>query len=572
MIMDLLALYKTILESVDLHVNKDDMVYYQNGGDKDPILVKGKRLVLPTRAILREGLGEKMVAFHPISENWLTEGETAVFTEFRKYASLSLTLKSLLLLTRLAGIASDSKTHGSLTPKQHEFLSHVPNLDAKAYLTIGKVFENVDIEGNNRLLNIYVRKTGKLAGKSFNRVGFVRFPILDQLEEGKDTVFGVKQTGKKQLPMLRALIEYVFPDAEGDPGYSCGSNDDMAPGLDALLRSFLNVAKRINQVVKLFRNVLEDGDTIKRWESLTVDVSWEDSIADLSAYRGQIPNLDAAEKVGVVEQPQTAIVATTGPVVDTSALNGGQQTGGFNFDLYSKHQAATLAAPTIANPPIQTGYDIPKIESNDGVDFNALRAKNAQVAGMGGYPVMQPQQVFLQQPQAPVQPPTQPIILQTAQGPIQAVINPQTGQYHDVRTGYPIMMPNGAPMMAQPAGPMVNAAGIPIGPGPGMMQPQPTNPRMSTLEQQQFMRQYYGGMMPQQPMQPMMMGGGNPAWMGQPDPRMMGGYQGPMGPMGGFPGGVMVDNMGRAFQPGYNGPMAVNVTGQNPYPGLSMRV
>lgn len=572
--MDLLALYKAILKSINLHVNKEDMIYMDYDNGKEPIMVKDKRLVLPTRDILREGLGDKRVAFHPISENWLTEGETAVFVEFRKHVTLALTTKALVLLVRLAQIAADTKSHNKLSPAQHEFLSHVPNMDGKAYGAIVNVLGHADIEGNDKLISLYVRKTGQLNGKSYNRLGIVRFPILDQLEEGSDTVFKVKLPRKKDLQTLRALIEYVFPEAENTATYSVGSNDDTAPGFDALVRAFINVARRINTVVKLFRKVLEDGDVIKDWEELLIDVSWEDAMSDLSAYRGQIPNLDAAEKSGVTEQvvhrpAQTATHATTTapPVADAAALKGDDgSVGGFNIDLY-RNQTRPAMAPTIATPG---DYNvIPKVESTDGVDFNALRAKNAQTVG-----TMSPQ-VFLQPGQPINQGGIPPGYVQTPNGLVPAhMIDPRMmdprmmdPRMMDPRmagaSGMPVWMdPNAAPS-AMGSFPGVAGGGMPVTTMP--------NARLSTTEQQMMLgRGAYGMMPPAAPPGYVQLPDGRVVPANMVDPRMMGGGMVDPRMVG---GGMMVNAAGIpvGMDPRYyGGGTAVNMAPRDPYAGLGI--
>jgi hypothetical protein len=414
--MELLALYKSILSAINLHVNKEDMVYMIQDGSKEPIMINGRRLVLPTQNILREGLGDQRVAFHPVSENFLTEGETPVFTELKKFITLSLTTKMLFLMVRLATIASESKAHSKLTPRQHEFLSHVPNLDAKALKVIVKTLEKTEITGNNKLINLYVRKGGTLTNKSYSRVAMVRFPILEQLEEGKEdySVFGVHFDRKKDVVTMRALIEYVFPEAEQTPGYSVGSSDDMAPGFDALMRAYLGMVKRINNVVKLFREVLEDDESIKDYRELLTDTSWEDGLTDLSVYRGLIPNMDASAgapaKVSQVEQAHNQ-ASTTGPVVDESRLNPSSNTGTeFNFDMYHKNTQPVLVAPppTIAAPG---HYAVAApAPADEGVDYASLMARNnSAMVRNTGYPVagnpgvMPGTQVYLQ-PGQPIPP------------------------------------------------------------------------------------------------------------------------------------------------------------------------
>ncbi|HWT39879.1 MAG TPA: hypothetical protein VN081_01205 [Dongiaceae bacterium] len=409
--MELQELYKSILSAINLHVNKEDMVYMMQDGSKEPIMINGRRLVLPTQAILREGLGDQRVAFHPVSENFLTEGETPVFAELKKFITLSLTTKTLFLMTRLAAIASESKSHQKLTPRQHEFLSHVPNLDAKALKIIMKTLEKTEIDGKNKLINLYVRKGGHLNNKSYSRVAMVRFPILEQLEEGKEeySVFGVHFDRKKDVATLRALIEYIYPEAEQSPGYSVGSSDDMAPGFDSLMRAFLGMVKRINSLVKLFREVLEDGESIKDYRDLLTDTSWEDGLTDLSVYRGLIPNLDASAGLQPkMVQPEQVHqpVAVNVPTVDESRLGSTQPSGSeFNFDMYHKNtQPVLVAPPTIAAPG---GYAvIAPPPAEEGVDYASLMAKNnSAMVRNSGYPMgtvgMTPNtQVYLQPGQA----------------------------------------------------------------------------------------------------------------------------------------------------------------------------
>jgi hypothetical protein len=74
--MKLLDLYRSILKTAHLIVDAEGFVSQVRGANKEPFLVDGQRLVLPTDEQMRAGEADT-VAFHVLFE-YLTRGESPV--------------------------------------------------------------------------------------------------------------------------------------------------------------------------------------------------------------------------------------------------------------------------------------------------------------------------------------------------------------------------------------------------------------------------------------------------------------------------------------------------------------
>ena len=91
--MDLITLYKSVLEAAGAVADKDGFVSVNqkkiNGSPNFPLQVDGKRLVLPTQKQLQNPTWTDRIAFHPLYENAM-RNESAVVAKLRQMFNRSL--------------------------------------------------------------------------------------------------------------------------------------------------------------------------------------------------------------------------------------------------------------------------------------------------------------------------------------------------------------------------------------------------------------------------------------------------------------------------------------------------
>lgn len=309
--MQLVALYKQILESIGLQVEDNDYVSMDLGGEKTPCNVtigeESKRLVLPTQAILKEGNWTARVAFHPLCEN-VNLQESPVLKKLRTLINLRLNAVASVVLMELMTIAVNTDYHSKLSATASKYLSHVPDVDEKTLTALTKVLQKISTDGPHRLVNVYLRRGGQWKGNDVSRLAAVNFPILDAFDDDQLEIFGVKMR-KKDKVAIGNLFNYVFPKAAEAGHYSYGSNSMIAPYFHALVRAYAKVAKQLNDVLTRYRKHIEAAD------ELIANLDWVEMTDDLSVYRdliprlngndgtrqdGEAPMLDAMPKVGTV--------------------------------------------------------------------------------------------------------------------------------------------------------------------------------------------------------------------------------------------------------------------------------
>ena len=71
--MKILGIYEDIIDFAGLTIDSNK-VYIPAAKNKEPYLVNGKQLVIPTSEMLRKFISEENIVFHPLSED-IIKGE-----------------------------------------------------------------------------------------------------------------------------------------------------------------------------------------------------------------------------------------------------------------------------------------------------------------------------------------------------------------------------------------------------------------------------------------------------------------------------------------------------------------
>lgn len=283
--MDIQQLYKAIAEALGLVSDDEGLLSFVGEDELIPAMVGGERLALPTAERLRSGDWHGVMAFHPLSEHVL-RGESPVLKKIRAGINLRLAIVLRSLMSQFTELGADTSRHAKLSPKASELLSAIKDVDDKSVAAMEKIIEVTREGGPQKVVSIYLKRGGVLKDQKYSRVAVVSFPILEAFNEGDGThILGVK-VRRKDHAAFQALFEYILPGSEDLETYSAGSKSADAPYFDALMHAFYNVAKRLNEVVRIHKKQLDNAD------ELTTDVSWIESFADLSVYRDVIPPLN----------------------------------------------------------------------------------------------------------------------------------------------------------------------------------------------------------------------------------------------------------------------------------------
>lgn len=270
------------------------------GDTLQPATINGKRLILPTQEILRNPDWKTTVAFHPLSEN-IMRGESEVLKTYRVYIKLHLTKVIGNLWAKLMEIAVNTDYHSKMSPDQLKILSHASTAIPKTLDKLENIIGKVDLRGDRQLINIYLKKGGKLDDKTYRRLAVVNFPIVNEFAN-TDTkeIFGIKGMAERDFTAIVNLFNYLLPFNDDVETYSVGSNDDYAPYFHSLTAAFVKIAKRLNEVIDFLKPHIDNAD------ELYTDLSWIDFLNNFKMYRDEISPLEGNEG----ELPTSTAVVT----------------------------------------------------------------------------------------------------------------------------------------------------------------------------------------------------------------------------------------------------------------------
>lgn len=307
----LLPLYRSVLKAAHLVCDEEGFIKKIQGKKKEPWLIGGKSVVLPTDEHLKSG-SDATVVFHPLFE-YLTRGESEVVLEYRRTVTERLHLSFLALATQLLTIAGSQQQHAQLTPEQSEFLSFVPEADAKMLENFEALTNAMPLGQNQKsFVSMYLKRGGSLEGKTAHRMAVVTFPLYKQLvEDGQNRE--AEMTARKNKPKPKdgtkapkldpvpnstygvdlrqvdreafiKLFEYMLPNLQTPDSYSAISNSNIAPSMDALMHAVQNLAGPLNDLVDRFKNRLSEPAQI----ILRVEDGWVPDFVNLAPLQVEI--------------------------------------------------------------------------------------------------------------------------------------------------------------------------------------------------------------------------------------------------------------------------------------------
>lgn len=333
----LIQFYRDVLDMAGLAVDNEDMVKTNLSDEPMPAIIKvngdSKRLILPTDKRLKSTDWNSCIAFHPLNENpFLKQGESKVGEFIRRAIIYRVNIVAHCLMDNILELSIAPALHKKLNPAQLQLMTLTKDADQKTYDNYVKIAEKLGVTNTrDNFASLYSKKQGVIDGVKYARVGVWSFPLYQALVKSTGDVFGVK-VRKKDLETYKALMEFIIPNIANEAEYMVGSNNQMSPYSDSLLRSTAKVVLQLNRVTDL----LFKGKTFAPADQaeglhqyLTFNTNWIDITNDISQLEKDVRMIPIQDnQVDTVPQPTTptqtnnvqATPATQPAVANTGAL------------------------------------------------------------------------------------------------------------------------------------------------------------------------------------------------------------------------------------------------------------
>lgn len=364
--MKLLDVYRSILEYSGLEADSEGYISTVVQDERSPAMLNGARMVLPTDAHLRNCNPTEKIIFHPLSENIL-RGESDIINKLRDVINIRLNYTFGIISYSLLNLAASREQHQKLTPDQTDLLvalSDADDISVKNFISL--LSEGIKNQANKLFVNIYLKRGGSINGKRYSRAGIVTFNFYEELCKDSPDVFGTKLRVKDR-EIYKKLYKYILSDIDvGCVAYNCGSDSTVAPFLDALMKTSMTIASRLNDIVTQFSDYIDNssallfnGDWVETFENLHV---LDSEMRMIPAQLGNEGSIVQGEK----QQPQPQA-----PILPVNVPQQIQQP-----TQYSGYQQNTQYPPVQPGPP-------PIRQTNRGLDWNSVLQHAPQVGAQG---------------------------------------------------------------------------------------------------------------------------------------------------------------------------------------------
>lgn len=289
--------YESFMPTLGLDIGNDDFIRaftLDAEGEKipHPILVNNLGLIFPTDGVLREGKWEDRVGFHPLSES-ITRGVSPVLIacqsalRYKIYQAIFHIGSNLIRVTKESHEGSIKNMPARLV----EALGSLPKtVDAKSLTFFAKVFA-ADNDKDQAVVKICIKRNGVILGQDYKRITSIYFPIYDQLlkaiEKKENEFWGVTAARKSDLVLLKEVLEIILPDIDDENRYCAGTMVNVAPYLDAFIRSGAKVQDSLNNAMDLLNNYIPSNVRA----AFHASTDWVEELEDNKGMRNIIPAL-----------------------------------------------------------------------------------------------------------------------------------------------------------------------------------------------------------------------------------------------------------------------------------------
>lgn len=284
----LTSFYDTLLKCIGCTIDDETReVFLSYDGEDTPVYVAKKRLIAINSSVIRNGLESNQVAFHPLSES-ATAGMSDIHQWLLQAINVRLNSYFANAAVHIANIVSNPELQGKLKPKEISLFKNITDVDPKLVNSVATVIDQMDITDKSKVLvHVRCKKSGTLAGKSYGRVTYVTFPILEELENGltDGTVFGKSIRKKDIRAMYHIFREIILNNRTDVQDFSSGNTTTTAPYLSSILTAFYNVLTRLNSLQRAVGELMKS-------IGLPCDTSWFPEISNFVELQKAVPQLD----------------------------------------------------------------------------------------------------------------------------------------------------------------------------------------------------------------------------------------------------------------------------------------
>lgn len=300
--MTLIELYTSILKFSGLEADDEGYISTSLDDRKDPTLIEGARLVLPSPNHLKGYNPKEKIIFHPLTENIL-RGESEVIKKLKHTINIKLNFSIGIVAQSLLNLVASPDQHKLLSPQQADLLTSITEADEKSVVNfINIMVKGVKAHADRLFVNIYLKQGGKYHGKKHARVGIVGFPFYQNLLD--DKVEGIRV---KDKATYKELFEFIFPDIDEAEAYNFASNSQVAPNLESLLRTAAKIASRINDIIDTYKDFIDDADKLTFEANWLEDFSnledWLPEVRKIPLHHGNEGSVSAIEESEPVQMP-----------------------------------------------------------------------------------------------------------------------------------------------------------------------------------------------------------------------------------------------------------------------------
>ena len=327
---NIIQFYKQILKNAGCEVDAQGNVSQMNmvdEGEMVPVMIDGKRLVIPVKDQLAVADWSNRLAFHPLQEN-IMQDESVVLGKFRQLLNQRLQGTVSLLLIVLSTVACSSGDTKKMSPEQLEFLSAFKEVDAKTIEVLASLMKKMPLGSvTHAFVSIYLKKGGMINGKKFSRAAITTFPFYNELLKDQKEIFGIALR-KKDKESFKKIMEFIFPGIGLEGEYNTGTFVKQAPFLTALMQAAGKLMDELNTVLKLFGK-------FNNLDSFVFDLGWSEFLENVESHANSIRMIPAlpgclpeeevvAEVVPKLEMPKPIAETPVSPVRQVASVQAPQ--------------------------------------------------------------------------------------------------------------------------------------------------------------------------------------------------------------------------------------------------------
>lgn len=292
----IIDVYRSLLRFAGLSSDEDGFIHLDIKDKKEPVLVNGLRLVLPTQNQLKNFNPTEKIIFHPLAEDIL-KPESEVLKKFREIINVRLNTVTGVLSQTLMHILTSPEFHKNLNSEQFGILEISGDSDKTMFQNYVKLLlSNMKGKEDRVFTNIFLKKGGTFEGKKYSKVGIVTFPFFANIKTLK--------CREKDKKAFEKLMKYMFPIIEEEEGYNFGSSSRVAPNLEAIMGTAVNIAAPLNDLLDTFSEYLEEGEA----DMLKFDSDWLEYFQDTTLLVPEIRKIPAhPEHIQTLAQPENNV-------------------------------------------------------------------------------------------------------------------------------------------------------------------------------------------------------------------------------------------------------------------------